>query len=262
MPKRPARERAEYTAALERLSAAKASKDAGAFVEARATIMRLAASKCQQWARRTSADRPLLMLLLGGTLHGDRAVRVRLRRECADINKARSVGGGERLAARGCTLQRYDPHRTLLRKRQAVFCLEPGGDTPSRRSLTDSLVLGCVPVLFTAIQDNAYGWLWGRWKAAARVLVDRRQYVSGRVSLQTLLGSVPPPLLELMQATIEAHGRSWQVSREDDPGDEVHALLLGALQQVLGGGAPSALTSLHSSTPPPPPLAPRMPPVC
>ena len=113
----------------------------------------------------------------------------------------------------------------------------PGGDTLGRRSFTDSLVLGCIPVLFTALQDHAYGWLWGGpghgpggWKAAARVLIDRRQFISGRIRLEALLGSMPWPLVELMQETIEAHGRKWQVSREDDPGDEVHALLLGAVE--------------------------------
>lgn len=38
--------------------------------------------------------------------------------------------------------------RALELKRRSVFCLEPPGANPIRRSMYDSLLSGCIPVLF------------------------------------------------------------------------------------------------------------------
>ena len=43
-------------------------------------------------------------------------------------------------------------------KVNSVFCLEPEGDTPSRKGLVDSIVLGCIPVLFSARQARLWPW--------------------------------------------------------------------------------------------------------
>ena len=34
-------------------------------------------------------------------------------------------------------------------KASSVFCLEPEGDSPDRKSVYDSLLLGCIPVVFS-----------------------------------------------------------------------------------------------------------------
>ena len=40
------------------------------------------------------------------------------------------------------------PERTAQLYWDATFCLQPGGDTISRKAILDALLLGCVPVLF------------------------------------------------------------------------------------------------------------------
>ena len=76
-------------------------------------------------------------------------------------------------------------------KMQATFCLEPAGDSPYRRSLSDSIALGCIPVLFNRATDHTSRLLWdASWHAASRVLVSRERFLSGAIDIVELLRNV------------------------------------------------------------------------
>jgi len=44
---------------------------------------------------------------------------------------------------------------TMLKSR---FCFQPTGDTPSRKGIVDSILLGCIPVLFSTNQTRLWSW--------------------------------------------------------------------------------------------------------
>lgn len=161
-------------------------------------------------------DRKHLMGFVGSYDHGDLPVRRKIRDACLAYNSSQVC---HPVAGRGTRAE------DLLVKSDTTFCLEPGGDSPWRKSLSDSIAFGCIPVLFSNDTDNVAPWFWGDWKAAGRVLVDRDDFVAGRVDLLELLGSVPPGLLRLMRETLAGHARRYQYSLRDDPGDAVHVLL-------------------------------------
>lgn len=47
--------------------------------------------------------------------------------------------------------------------RQSLFCLQPPGDMPSRKSLFDTILSGCIPVLFHPLTARyMYEWHWGQ----------------------------------------------------------------------------------------------------
>ena len=167
------------------------------------------------------SPRKYLMLLLGSPHHGDTRVRGRVWGQCRKYQDAHS--------SRRCNIQRYS-ETSLLMKAQSTFCLEPSGDSPFRRSITDDVAFGCIPVFFCAAQREAYSMVWGHWKHSASVLVNRTAFLRGEIDLHRLLSSVPAPLLELFRKTIAEHGRKFTISLEDDPGDMVHALLTGAVR--------------------------------
>ena len=48
----------------------------------------------------------------------------------------------------------------------STFCLQPQGDAVSRKAIVDSLLLGCIPVLFHEGQAQQWPWHWGSWYAA------------------------------------------------------------------------------------------------
>lgn len=107
------------------------------------------------------------------------------------------------------------------------------GDSPWRKSLSDSIVFGCIPVLFSELTDDVASWHWGEWKERGRVLVPRDEFVAGRIDLKTLLESIPPQLLELMQTTIREKARRFQYSVDDDQEDGIRVILENLYQQVL-----------------------------
>lgn len=54
--------------------------------------------------------------------------------------------------------------------RDSVFCLQPPGDMPTRKSLFDSILSGCIPVLFHPLTGKyMYEWHWSQqeWDEAA-----------------------------------------------------------------------------------------------
>ena len=48
----------------------------------------------------------------------------------------------------------FDKQYSLLNSRKAVFCPQPNGDSPSRSQTWDSLLSGCIPVLFSKFNEN------------------------------------------------------------------------------------------------------------
>jgi len=57
-------------------------------------------------------------------------------------------------------------------KRRSTFCLEPPGTTFARQSLVQSILSGCIPVIFDKQQDNLFPWHWGPWRKGSRVLLE------------------------------------------------------------------------------------------
>ena len=169
------------------------------------------------------APRQLLALFLGSHTHGDKKVRKKISSMCNAYRDPLK-----------CALNKYD-HSSLLLKYQSTFCLEPAGDSPYRRSITDSIALGCIPVFFSGPQEDAYSWLWGDWRRAASVRVNRTSFLRGEIDIYRLLSSVPSELLSLMRRTLAAYARKFTLSTSDDPGDALHALLHGAkaLSQMI-----------------------------
>ncbi|KAL9325536.1 hypothetical protein ACSQ67_006181 [Phaseolus vulgaris] len=53
----------------------------------------------------------------------------------------------------------HDPIRFMRPMLQASFCLQPPGDTPTRRSTFDAILAGCIPVFFEELSAKSqYGW--------------------------------------------------------------------------------------------------------
>ena len=163
------------------------------------------------------SERPKLMLFIGKFDHGDLAVRQRIKSQCLGYADER-VCTLTKCSSRGCA-------RELLMKGTARFCLEPAGDSPFRKSLSDSLAFGCVPVLFHNFTDAVAPWFWGAWRQDARVLIDRDAFVSGAIDLRDKLSAIPARRVEQMARTIARNKRSFQYAIDDVAGDAVDIIV-------------------------------------
>lgn len=159
--------------------------------------------------------RRVLMSFIGKDNHGDTKVRERIHKLCKKYKDPKI-----------CDYRlRFIPEKDATSKAKTVFCLEPAGDTPGRKSLSDSIAFGCIPVLFSELSDDVAPWHWSSWKDRARVLVPREEFVAGRIDLKILLQSMPPELLALMKRTLKEKARQFQYSLDDDQEDGVRAIL-------------------------------------
>lgn len=172
--------------------------------------------------------RDTLMLFIGSVKHGDVRVRKRIAELClyyhAKVNE--KLCPPEGFTGKSAT-SNYN------QKGKATFCLEPGGDSPWRKSLGDSISFGCIPVLFHDYTDDVAPWSWGAWKNQARVLVPRDAFITGQIDLLKLLQSIPPKLLELMQYTLSRYAHQFQYSIDEYyPDDGIRVTLDGLKAQA------------------------------
>jgi hypothetical protein len=159
--------------------------------------------------------RTTLMSFIGKDNHGDVKVRTRLHKQCKSYKDNHVCDWREK----------YVPEKDATTKAKAVFCLEPAGDTPGRKSLSDSITFGCIPVLFSDLTDDVAPWHWLSWKDRARVLIPRHEFLAGRIDVKRLLQSMPSELLAIMQSTLRTKSRQFQYSIDDDPEDGVRIIL-------------------------------------
>eukprot|EP00440_Ansanella_granifera_P053631 gb/GFBE01058142.1/.p1 GENE.gb/GFBE01058142.1/~~gb/GFBE01058142.1/.p1 ORF type:complete len:1389 (+),score=207.12 gb/GFBE01058142.1/:1-4167(+) len=142
-----------------------------------------------------------------------------------------------------CAVVPWEGPTTLLNKLNMTFCLEPGGYTPYRRSLTDSVTFGCIPVIFSRYMQEANPWHWGTWENQSAVYIEESRVVSGEVELRDFLAAIPEQDVLRMQDTIAHYGHQWQFALDDFPGDAFDVLLKGAHRKSQEN-APNAEGSL------------------
>ncbi|MCO5593480.1 hypothetical protein L7F22_047494 [Adiantum nelumboides] len=82
----------------------------------------------------------------------------------------------------------HNPEPIIRAFLQSQFCLQPRGDTPTRRSLFDAIIAGCIPVIFH--NDTAYTqYEWHLPKEASKwsVYIDEGEIRKGVLVEETLL---------------------------------------------------------------------------
>ena len=173
----------------------------------------------------------ILMLFVGNAgrgYHGDAQVRGRIAQQCAAYDDD-AVCTHIRPKSPRFRKEKIALRDAIELKKRAVFCLEPAGDTPFRKSFAESIVSGCIPVLFHPFQDYGFGWLWDGWREESRVLINRTAFVAGEVDLLAHLKRLPTESVSRMQRTIERRGRQFSVSCDADDRSDYFGLMLRGL---------------------------------
>ncbi|XP_066346126.1 xyloglucan galactosyltransferase XLT2-like [Miscanthus floridulus] len=123
----------------------------------------------------------------------------------------------------------------------ARFCLQPRGDSFTRRSLFDCLVAGAVPVLFWRRSAyRQYGWYLpvdgreGEWS----VFIDRDQLRAGNLTVRGVLAAIPESRVRLMRKRVVKMIPGLLYSAADGEGlgggmkDAVDVMVDGMLRRV------------------------------
>jgi len=100
----------------------------------------------------------------------------------------------------------------------STFCLQPPGDSPSRKGLVDSIVLGCIPVTFDSLQTRLWPWHIPEWNdVAIHLPVDK-----WLVDTMRILRSIPEDRIKIMRENLAKV--TWalaHVHHESDADDDV-----------------------------------------
>ncbi|KAK9143209.1 hypothetical protein Syun_012609 [Stephania yunnanensis] len=124
------------------------------------------------WIRRVRRSRRTALMLFaggGGSIGSNPNIRRSIRLECNNgIDRANHDDDDddnvyydkvcEFVDCSGGVCE-HDPIRYMRPMLEANFCLQPPGDTPTRRSTFDSFLAGCIPVFFEDLSARRqYGW--------------------------------------------------------------------------------------------------------
>lgn len=88
--------------------------------------------------------------------------------------------------------------------KKAEFCLCPPGDDPGRKAVFDSIVSGCIPVVFhESTIFNQYPWHMGEEISLdISVYIPGTKIISGELDLMTTLNSISPNIIKKKQIAI------------------------------------------------------------
>lgn len=109
----------------------------------------------ESWMARVRRSRRTALMLFagGGGISAAPNIRRSIRLECENGTEAPPSGSG--YYGKTCDfvdcsngICEHNPIKYMRPMLKAAFCLQPPGDTPTRRSTFDSLLAGCIPVFF------------------------------------------------------------------------------------------------------------------
>ncbi|KAM3739765.1 hypothetical protein ACB098_08G046900 [Castanea mollissima] len=97
----------------------------------------------------------------------------------------------------------YKPVYVMKMFQSSVFCLQPAGDSFTRRSTFDSILAGCIPVFFHP--GSAYvQYLWHLPKDYTKysVLIPANDVKNGKVSIEKILSQIPKEKVRAMREAV------------------------------------------------------------
>lgn len=168
--------------------------------------------------------------------------------ECVKNNETRDERYGKICEIVDCSngVCEHDPIRFMKPMLQASFCLQPPGDTPTRRSTFDGIIAGCIPVFFEDQSARVqYGWhLREEEFDAFSVTVAKEDVVFKGLSIVDVLMGIPrgevrrmrEKVMELIPRVMyRKHGSSLGLRTKKDAFDIAIDGVLGRIRDRVKG---------------------------
>lgn len=153
----------------------------------------------ESWVNRVRKSRRSTLMLFagGGGFSANPNVRRSIRLEC---DNATSMSTNDTGYTKLCDfvdcsngICEHDPIRFMKPMLQASFCLQPPGDTPTRRSTFDGILAGCIPVFYEDLSaKKQYGWHMPEEEYDEfSVYIPKEEVVGIGVRIMDVLMSIP-----------------------------------------------------------------------
>ncbi|KAH7306469.1 hypothetical protein KP509_22G014400 [Ceratopteris richardii] len=132
------------------------------------------------------------------------SIRSELIRQCLVSSKKKQINMNSSCHFLNCTGFRCDdPTITMKVFLESEFCMQPSGDSPTRRSVFDSLISGCIPVLFDPFSAYfQYPWHLPEDSKSYSVFFRAEDVKAGKIDLIKELRRIPAVTREEMRLRI------------------------------------------------------------
>jgi len=107
---------------------------------------------------------------------------------------------------------------------RSVFCLQPGGDSPGRKSISDAITQGCIPVLFGNVSAAQYAWFY---PPETHIDIDLDMFMNGEIDIKTHLESIPKSYIARIQQKLALVSKSFTYNYDEEIGygDAIYHIL-------------------------------------
>ncbi|CAN8230981.1 unnamed protein product [Cochlearia groenlandica] len=204
------------------------------------------------WIRRVRRSRRTSLMLFagGGGTSTSPNIRRSIRLECTTTTNETETesdiaSGSEKICDFvDCSngICEHDPLRFMKPMLQATFCLQPPGDTPTRKATFDGIIAGCIPVFFEdQTAKMQYQWhLPEEEFSEFSVTIPKEDVVFRGVRISDVLMSIPKEeVLRMREKVIEMmhrvmyrrHGASLGLMNKKDA---VDIAIDGVLNKIKG----------------------------
>ncbi|OWM66784.1 probable xyloglucan galactosyltransferase GT14 [Punica granatum] len=97
----------------------------------------------------------------------------------------------------------YRPVNLIRLFQESVFCLQPQGDSYTRRSTFDSILMGCIPVFFhSGSAYDQYRWHLPSDHTKYSVFIPEAEVKKRKVNIEKVLSEIPRRKVEEMQQEV------------------------------------------------------------
>ena len=173
-----------------------------------------------------SEERPVLAAYVGGDRNGTFSyLRPKIASICeaSDACETHVPHDGPRTCGVRCV---PGLRRTFQR---ATFCLQPGGDSPYRKSVFDAALAGCIPVVFSQQLARVAPWHRGNF-GEHFVVLSGAAVQRGEIDVMAYLAGIPETKIAELRRNLAGVAPMLQYSIDDSVrNDAFEALLRGAL---------------------------------
>lgn len=202
----------------------------------------------ESWIRRVRRSRRTSLMLFagGGGTSSTPNIRRSIRLECTNTT-TETEQETEPEKIKTCDfvdcsngICEHDPIRFMRPMLQSSFCLQPPGDTPTRKATFDGIIAGCIPVFFEdQTAKMQYGWhLPEEEYSEFSVTIAKEDVVFRGVRIADVLMSIPKEevarmrerVIEMMPRVMyRRHGASMGLMNKKDA---VDLAIDGVLQKI------------------------------
>ncbi|KAG2534961.1 xyloglucan galactosyltransferase KATAMARI1 homolog [Panicum virgatum] len=156
-----------------------------------------------RWQDRVRGQRRTWLMAFVGAPRPDVPINIRVRDHVIAQCKASSACTMLGCARATGSTQCHTPGNIMRLFQKTVFCLQPPGDTCTRRSAFDSMVAGCIPVFFhTGSAYKQYRWHLPDDHHKYSVYIPDADVRQRNVSIEAVLRAIPQATVERMREEV------------------------------------------------------------